>query len=227
MRYARSGACRRAAAAQPRSAAPTRLPSAAPAAPRRRARRGPRTRPAGSGSRSQARRSRSRRRAQRPSARTHARLVTCQTASTHHAAQAMCSDGIAASSFACEASAPVCQEPIACVEATTSVKPGSIRGGATGKRQNTMNPSRFTSDERVAQRPVDVGAPPPQPAEQAERDHEVRVVVVVGDHEAERVVPGQPAIERELGIEVQRALHVEHALGVRRARRAGAAARGW
>ena len=39
---------------------------------------------------------------------------------------------MAASSSACEASAPVCHEPSACVEATTSVKPGSIRGGATG-----------------------------------------------------------------------------------------------
>src|SRR5437763_1365445 len=37
---------------------------------------------------------------------------------------------MAASSSACEASAPVCHEPSACVEATTSVKPGSVRGGA-------------------------------------------------------------------------------------------------
>ncbi len=38
----------------------------------------------------------------------------------------------------------------------------------------------------------------------AERDDEVRVVVVVGDDQAERVVRGEPAVERELGIEVQR-----------------------
>ena len=55
-----------------------------------------------------------------------------QIATVHHTAQAMCSEGIAASWFAWEASAPSCQEPIACVEATTSVKPPSIRGGATG-----------------------------------------------------------------------------------------------
>ena len=62
----------------------------------------------------------------------HGRFVICQIASVHHTAQAMCSEGIAASSFAWEASAPVCQDPIAWVEATTSVNPGSIRGGATG-----------------------------------------------------------------------------------------------
>ena len=50
----------------------------------------------------------------------------------HQTAQAMCSEGIAASWLACEASSPVCQEPNAPVVATTSVNPGSIRGGATG-----------------------------------------------------------------------------------------------
>ncbi len=44
----------------------------------------------------------------------------------------MCSEGIAASWLACEASAPVCHEPNAPEAATTSVNPWSIRGGATG-----------------------------------------------------------------------------------------------
>ncbi len=45
----------------------------------------------------------------------------------------------------------------------------------------------------------------------AERDDEVGVVVVVGDRQPERVVSGQPAVERVLGIDVQRALEAEHA----------------
>ncbi len=52
-------------------------------------------------------------------------------------------------------------------------------------------------------------------AEQPERDDEVRVVVVVGDEQPERVMPGQPAIERQLRVDVQRLLEVEDALGVR------------
>ena len=71
------------------------------------------------------------------------------SASVHHAAHAMCSDGIAASWLACEASAPVCQEPNACVEATTSVKPSSIRGGATGSSQKTTKPSTLTSTSEL------------------------------------------------------------------------------
>ena len=43
-------------------------------------------------------------------------------------------------------------------------------------------------------------------AEQAERDDEVRVVVVVGDRQPQRLMPGEPAIERALGIDVQRLL---------------------
>ena len=61
----------------------------------------------------------------------------------------MCSDGIAATWLACDASAPVCHEPKAWVEATTSVKPSSIRGGATGKRQKTTKPSTLTSSSEL------------------------------------------------------------------------------
>ena len=68
----------------------------------------------------------------RQRARPATRAGSRHTASAHHAAQAMCSEGIAASSLACEASGRVCQEPNACVDATTSAKPPSIRGGATG-----------------------------------------------------------------------------------------------
>ncbi len=98
------------------------------------------------------------------------------------------------------------------------MKPGSIRGGATGKRQKTMNAEHVDEHERVAQRPVDVRSPPPQPAEQPERDDEVGVVVVVGDQQPERVVPGQPAVERALGVDVQRALEAQNALRVRQRR---------
>ena len=57
----------------------------------------------------------------------------------------MCSEGIAASWLAAEASAPVCHEPKACVEATTSVNPSSMRGGATGSSQKTTKPITLTS----------------------------------------------------------------------------------
>ena len=132
----------------------------------------------------------------------------------HHTAQAMCSEGIAASSFACEASAPVCQEPIASVAATTSVKPGEHP-----RRRDRVAPEDDEGDQvgehqRVAQRAVDVSPLPPQPAEQPERDDEVRVVVVVGEHQAERAVGGEPVVEAALRIDVQRALEREHRFGV-------------
>ncbi len=81
-----------------------------------------------------------------------------------------------------------------------------MRGGATGIAPEHDEGEHVDEHERVAQRAVDVGAPPPQPAEQTERDDEVRVVVVVGDRQPERVVAGEPAVERVLGVEVQRAL---------------------
>ncbi len=83
------------------------------------------------------------------STRTQRRSVMRHTAIVHHTAQAMCSEGIAASWLACEASAPVCQPPKAWVDATTSVYPLSIRGGATGYSQKTANPIRFTSTSEL------------------------------------------------------------------------------
>ena len=76
--------------------------------------------------------------------------MACHTASVHHDAQAMCREGRAASSLAWEAS-PLwpCQEPIAPLAATTSVKPPSIRGGATGKRQKTTNASTLLSSRML------------------------------------------------------------------------------
>ena len=68
--------------------------------------------------------------------------------------------------------------------------------------------------ERVAQRPVQVPAPPPQPPQQRQREHPVGVVVVRRQHGAERVVVSEPAIERQLGVQVQHSLHVQHAARV-------------
>jgi hypothetical protein len=63
----------------------------------------------------------------------------------------MCNDGMAASSLACEASAPLCQAPHAWVVATTSMKPppGSMRGGATGYSQKTTNPITLVSNSMM------------------------------------------------------------------------------
>ena len=63
----------------------------------------------------------------------------------------MCREGIAASWLACDASAPVCQEPKAWLEATTSVNPYAVnmRGGATGYSQKTMKPITFTSTSEL------------------------------------------------------------------------------
>ena len=72
--------------------------------------------------------------------------------------------------------------------------------------------------ERVSQRAVDVRPRPPQPGEQAERDDEVRVVVVVGRDHRERMVRGEPAVERQLGVDSEHALEVEHAARVRERR---------
>ena len=117
----------------------------------------------------------------------------------------MCSDGIAASWLACDASAPVCHEPRVCVEATTSTNPGEHPRRRDREAPEDDEPEHVDEHQRVAQRPVDVSPPPPQEAEQPERHDEVGVVVVVGQHQAERVVPGQPAVERMLRIDVQRA----------------------
>ena len=132
----------------------------------------------------------------------------------------MCSEGIAASWLACEASAPVCQEPNAWVAATTSVKPVEHPRRRHRIAPEHDEPDHVDQHERVAQRPIQIRPPPPQPAQQPERDDEVRVVVVVRQDQPERVVPGEPAIERQLRIEVQRALEVQHAARVARARRA-------
>jgi len=61
----------------------------------------------------------------------------------------MCNEGIAASWLAAEASEPVCQEPRVWLEATTSLKPASIRGGATGYSQKTARPSTFISTSEL------------------------------------------------------------------------------
>ena len=52
------------------------------------------------------------------------------------------------------------------------------------------------------------------------------VVVVVRQDQPERVMSRQPPIERELGIEVQRLLQMQHRPGVAEGDGAGAAARG-
>src|SRR5205085_6138599 len=78
--------------------------------------------------------------------RTQRRREARQRTSAHHAAQAICSDGIAASSLACEASEHAWKFTNAWLEETTSLKPSevSIRGGATGQRQETRNASTLT-----------------------------------------------------------------------------------
>ena len=84
------------------------------------------------------------------------------------------------------------------------MKPPSIRGGATGYSQKTTKASRLTSTSALRSGRYSAGAPP-QPGEHAERDDEVRVVVVVGDHQPERVLRRQPGIEPFLGVEPDRA----------------------
>ena len=129
-------------------------------------------------------------------------------------AQAMCSEGIAANWLACEASAPVCQEPNACVEATTSVKPSEHPRRRDRKAARRRRSDHVDEHERVAQRPVDVRPLPPEPAEQAERDDEVGVVVVVGEDQPERVVPGQPAVERSARDRCAASARCQHAARV-------------
>ena len=118
----------------------------------------------------------------------------------------MCSEGIAASWLAWEASAPVCQEPIAWVVATTSVKPPEHPRGRHRVAPEDHEGEQVDQHQRVAQRPVDVRPAPPQQAEQPERHDEVGVVVVVGEQQPEGVMRGQPAVERELGVDAQRVL---------------------
>src|SRR5580704_19042765 len=69
------------------------------------------------------------------------------TASDDQHDQATCSEGMAASSLAWEASAPTCHDPMAWVTATTSMNPAptSIRGGARGYSQKTTNPTTLIS----------------------------------------------------------------------------------
>ena len=64
--------------------------------------------------------------------------------------------------------------------------------------------------ERVAKRPVQIPASPPQPSQQPQREPPVGVVVVVRQDRAERVMMGKPAVERQLGVQVQRLLEVQH-----------------
>src|SRR5580704_10302640 len=65
----------------------------------------------------------------------------------HQRAQAMWSDGMAASSLALDARAPLCHAPQEWVTATTSTKPvlASRRGGATGYNQKTTKPITLLS----------------------------------------------------------------------------------
>ena len=167
-------------------------------------------------------------RVERPPARAPSAPRRAATrAIVHHTAQAMCSEGIAASWLACEASAPVCQEPIACGR-------GDHVGeaGEHPRRRDRVAPEddereHVDEHQRVAQRPVEVGAPPPQPAEQPERDDEVGVVVVVGEDQPERVMPGQPAVERRSGSMCSDRSRLSTPRAWRERRRARAAARGW
>ena len=72
------------------------------------------------------------RRGERAQRRAGERAATARAPTT--SAQAMCSEGIAASWSASWTSAPLCHEITACVEATTSLEAeaGNIRGGASG-----------------------------------------------------------------------------------------------
>jgi hypothetical protein len=86
-----------------------------------------------------------------------------------------------------------------------------MRGGAAPEDDEA---DQVDGDEQVAQRAVDVCAAPPQHHQHDQRDHEVGVVVVLGDDRCERVATGQPVIERALGIDAQRLLEVQHAARV-------------
>src|SRR5271154_5813596 len=63
-------------------------------------------------------------------------------ATEHQTAHARCMEGIAANWYAWEMSV-LCQEPRPPTFSTTSVKPASIRGGATGNCQKTAKPTRL------------------------------------------------------------------------------------
>ena len=90
--------------------------------------------------------------------------------------------------------------------ASAAARPGSAR-----RRRRR---ARWSRTSCVAQRPVDVRAPPPHPAEQAQRDGEVGVVVVVGE-DAGRATGARPAMRRGvLGRDVERLLEGEDHCGV-------------
>ncbi len=95
-----------------------------------------------------------------------------------------------------------------------SVKPGEHPWRGHRVKPEHDEREHVHQHQRIAQRPVQIRAPPPQVAQQAERDDEVGVVVVVGQDQPERVVPREPAVERQLGIDVQRPLQMQHAESV-------------